>query len=392
MNYNFKKIPKNLNKPKGLCYYGILDQETKNLLIKNNFTIKEFDNYTDIYFTKKSNIQIFDNNIQFKYLDGFSPNLNKELHIGHFSNLVIAKAFQKLNIAYKTIAMFGDTLKGELDNWAGLLIINTLLKKFNYKINKRFFASKLKYKGKLLDGTKDYINTKIINIDNNPIVMIKSNGSTSYTYHDLSLAQYLNKSTLYLTGYEQEEHFNILKKVYSTITHIPLGLVKISNSKMSSRGNNVILITDLLLELTNIFNGKILNNDCKLYYNVFAGYILKTNPKSDKNINITTINNPKTSLGLYLSYTMARLYKAGCFKIPILKLDKELEYSLIQSKNNLNPSILFSELIEYCKELNQLYETKKIKGNLKNRVELSIKLSNLIYYSNKIGLFFIKKV
>jgi len=386
MNYKFKTIPKNLNKPEGLCYYGKLDQNTIDILSKNHFLIKEETNFTDIYFTKKSNMNIFKNNTTFNYMDGFSPNTNKELHIGHFSNLIIAKAFNKLGVCKKVIAMFGDTLEGTVSNEKGLKLAYSLFKKFNYSISKVFFASKLKYKGKLEEGTGNYDNTKIININDSKVVMVKSTGKTSYLYHDVALASKLNKPTLYLTGYEQKEHFNNLKTLFPNIVHLYLGLVKLNNSKMSSSEGNVILIKDLLEELNKTFK------NYKLSYNVFAGYILKSSPSSDKKIDFDKINEHKNSLGLYLSYTTARYLKAGCFYIPFINNNKKLQYSYIQSLNNLDPSILFNELIEYCKYLNILYSVIKIKGNIINRLKMSIKVSILIYYTKKLGLYTIKKV
>jgi hypothetical protein len=388
MKTKFKEIPKHIDKKEGLCCFNKnLDKLDKVSLLKNNFVLEEKDDYINIYFTKKSNFNIFKDYKNFYYMDGFSPNLNKELHIGHFSNLIIAKALQKLGIVKKTISMLGDTLEGNISNKEGFRLFKNIIKTFNYKVSRIFFASKLKYQGKLEEGKGKYEGTKIFDTNEELIVAIKKDGTTSYTYHDIALAKKLVKDTLYLTGYEQKEHFNKIKKVFKNVHHFPLGLVKISNSKMSTREGNIILIKDILDELNKTFK----NN--KLSYNVFAGYILKSSPNTDKNINIKNIYNYKNSPGLYLSYTTARLLSAGCKILPFkITNNKLLEYYFILSKNELNPSLLFNKLIDCCKTLNTLYETIKIKGNLKNKINMSIKLTELNYYMKKIGLYLIKKV
>lgn len=388
LQITYNKIPKNFNKS-GICIYGKLNEYFKYLFIKNKFKIEETEKFTNILFTDKCKLKIIDSFIPYTYLDGFSPNLNKELHIGHFSNLVIAKSFKHLKIAKKTVAMLGDTLSTGLDNKKGWILIKHFLYIFNYKIDKLYKASKLKWINSYLSkGKDDYKGTKIMHFNSSTDVLIKQDMSTSYIYHDLALADKLKKNTLYLTGYEQKEHFSKIKEVFNTIHHLPLGLVKISNSKMASRENNVILMRDVIDYLNSLFN----NN--KIVYNVFAGHILKSNPSSDKNIDFKNLANLKTSLGLYISYTMARLHKAGCIKIPtfLIKTNKNLEFAKIQSRIQLNPSLLFNEIIDFCKKLNTLYEKNRIKGTIKNKLTMSNNLSNLIMYTKMLGLYNIKYI
>jgi hypothetical protein len=222
----------------------------------------------------------------------------------------------------------------------------------------------------------------------NKVVGIKSNGQTSYFYQDVSLAKMLNSPTLYLTGKEQSNHFKLLKHLFPDIQHIGLGLVKVSGKKMASRIGNVLLIEDLIEKVTEEFN-----NDLKLVYNVFAGFILKSNPEVDKSINLDVISNPKNSSGLYISYTMARLISAGCeLKIQNKFNSLGLAFAEIKSKTSLKPNILFEAIVENCKEINSLYVSHRIKDNDKNKAMFELMLSDLILGCNKLGLFIIDKV
>lgn len=380
--------PKNLSDEFKLCVFGNPSNEILEWVKENNLSLVNKEKFTDIVIPQNISLnELFIEPNTYEWMDGFSPNLNKKLHIGHFSNLVLAKAFKQLEVCKKTVSIYGDTLDGTKKQYFEDL--KEYYKIFNFKPDKYFMASDVEYNGSLLsDGKGKYEGTKVFKIEDESVVGIKSTGKTSYFYQDVALAEILKASTLYLTGKEQLNHFNLLKKLYPNIEHIGLGLVTISGKKMGSRTGNVILIEELLKLLKPIFD-----DDLKLIYNVFAGIILKSNPTVNKNINLDIINNPKSSAGLYVSYTMARLNSAGCeFKKTSKFSSKYLEYAYLKAKQNFLPNILFSELIEHCKEINSLYLTNTIKGNSENKKMFENKLSDLIYACEKLGLFLIEKV
>jgi len=394
---NLKVIPTSLNKGFGLCFYGKLYNDLEAWASECNLTIEETDKFVNFYPTEETDFDKMFNIKTFEYMDGFSPNLNKHLHIGHFSNLVLAKAFQALGTSHKYISILGDTLTGDVTKEEALNQFKVHCKTFNYQIDNIYFASEMKCdESKFIDGVGDYEGTKIVQNGETKIVAIKKDGTTSYFYQDISLAEELNTETLYLTGYEQENHFNELKKIYPFVNHIGLGLLKFqsnklvgnSNEKMSTRLGNVVYLEDLMNDLMLEFN-----NDEKLCYNVFAGYILKANPTSDKVFNFETIKNYKSSFGLYLSYTMARLKSAGVEfdKIDIF-IKQELKYNLAKSKALLSPMYLFDALINHCKEINGLYVTHHINGDEENKKMFGILLSDLALGMKKLGLFEIDKV
>lgn len=385
-----KVVPKLISNGFELCVYGEPDNDVQVWINNNSFHISSADKYTNINIPSGIKLSdIFLDAEQFEWMDGFSPNLNKKLHIGHFSNLVISKSFKSLGVCKKTVSIYGDTLEGEVKTEDAVLSLNNYQKYFQFIADKSFMASEVKYGGNLLkNGSGDYEGTQIFEIGAEKIVGIKSNGQTSYFYQDVSLAELLNAPTLYLTGKEQSNHFEILKKLFPNTRHIGLGLVKISGLKMSSRMGNVILIDEFIDQVKGSFN-----DDLQLIYNVFAGFILKSNPEVDKVINLDIINNPKNSAGLYLSYTMARLKSAGCELKPIDYFNsRELEFAYLKSKYNLKPNILFEALVEHCKDINSLYPNFRIQNNSENRKMFELKLSDLIYGCSKLGLFTISKV
>lgn len=391
----FKVIPANLGKGFGFCVYGELNDDVLNLAAEFNFVMEKGEKYSNFFPTPETDFSKMFADNKFKYMDGFSPNLNKHLHIGHFSNLVLAKAFQKLGLAENSISILGDTLSGDVSKEEALAKFYENCEKFDYKVDEVYFASEMKCdESKFVDGEGEYEGTKVVEAGKNKIVAIKKDGSSSYFYQDICLASILNDETLYLTGYEQANHFATLKTIYPHVNHVGLGLVKFQsskvegNGKMSTRLGNVIFMSDLMNDLMVEFEG----NE-KLCYNIFAGYILKNHPKSDKIFNMDTIKNPKNSPGLYLSYTVARLKSAGVI-VPEQSefIKQELKYALDKSKADLNPMYLFNSLVELCKDINNLYITHHISGNDENKKMFEGLLGDLVFGMKKIGMFEVDKV
>jgi len=375
----------------GFCQYGELTNEVKKWATYWNFKTQHSGPFTNIIIPTNQNLfECFEIPSSYEYVDGFSPNLNKELHIGHLSNLVIANAFQKLGVGKKFIAILGDTLDGKVDKETALEKYKSYCNDFDYTVSDIFFASKMELKNQslLTDGNGDYSDTKIFEIDNDKLVGVKGNGNTSYFYQDVALAEYLNKSTLYLTGFEQDNHFNSLKKLFPHTNHIGLGLVMLNGQKMSSSLGNVLYLEDFINELLPQFN-----NNIQLVYNILAGQILKSKPNQIKSIDSKLISNPKQSLGLYLSYTLASVKSCGVSvsKITNYKSQK-LQAAHIKSIENLDPSILFGELHNHAKQIMKLKEELYIKGNDENIKLFSNLISDLEFGMNNLGMFSVTKL
>jgi len=370
------------------CQFGELTEEVKSWVNFWKFKTEKSGPFTNIIVDDIDFELIFNESVSYDYVDGFSPNLNKHLHVGHLSNLVIANAMQKLGIGKEFIAILGDTLDGEVNKSDALSSYQKYCQEFNYKVDKIFYASDMKLKEDTLkEGEGEYLGSKVFDLVDEKIVGIKSSGLTSYFYQDVALAQQLNSSTLYLTGFEQDNHFKSLKKLFPSTNHIGLGLVLLNGKKMSSSEGNIILLKDFINQLLEMFS------DIKLVYNILSGQILKSAPGSSKSIDMKLISNPKLSLGLYLSYTMAHIKSCGVETKKIKNyVSKELQFAELKSKVNLSPNLLFESLVKHCKSINKLYETHYIKDNKENVELFSTLISDLELGMGKLGMFSIDKV
>ena len=372
----------------GFCVFGEPNEKIQNWINYWGFETSESGKFTNIDLNNDEYEKFFNVHIPYEYMDGFSPNLNKNLHVGHLSNFVIANALQKMEICKSAIAILGDTLEGEVDSIEAYEKYVKLCEKFNYTISDVYYASKqeLKNTDLLIDGTDKYEGTKIFTLsDNTKLVGIKNDGSTTYFYQDIALAETLNNSTLYVTGNEQNNHFSQVKDIYPHINHIGLGLVTLGGEKMSSRKGNVIYLSEIFDILKEDFD------DEYLIYNILCAQFLKSNPSSNKDINMDLLSNPKTSLGLYLSYTLARLQSAGV-NLEEVKLKDKLKFIYLKSQKELNPSLLLKELENISKNINQLYLTNIIKDNEENKKMFTNLGNQLLSGMKKLGMFNIKKV
>lgn len=179
-----------------------------------------------------------------------------------------------------------------------------------------------------------------------------------------------------------------LKSLFPHNDHIGLGLVMINGKKMSSSEGNVIMMEDIISQVADKFDG-----DKKLAWNVIAGHILKYSSESIKNIDIDSIDNVKSSWGLYLSYTLAKMKSAGM--IPNSNSDfisNQLKWSHLQSKTEKSPHYLFNALVDHCKKISQMYTKMYIKDNVENQKVYQPLLDDLILGMTKLGLFNVEKV
>jgi arginyl-tRNA synthetase len=133
--------------------------------------------------------------------------------------------------------------------------------------------------------------------------------------------------------------------------------------------------------------------DIKLVWNVLAGQILKSSPSSIKKIDIDTIQDFKQSLGLYISYTQARMWSAGIEHQEIEKYSNEvLDFKSLKAYCTLQPNMLFEEVIEHCKKINSLYDTHIIKDNPENKEMFQNLTNDLMLGCKQLGLFKIEKI
>lgn len=375
-----------------LCVYGTPSDEVTEWSEFHGLSLVPSGRFTNIVVPDSVHLMdIFKTPTQYDVMDGFSPNLNKYLHIGHLSNLVIAKAFQSLGIAKNTITILGDTLTGAVEQSDAEKKLEGWLDWADYFVGAgTYYASTVTYSGDLLvDGSGKYEGTQGFQVGDDFVVGIKSGGSTSYFYQDMALAYEWERWTkLYLTGSEQGPHFKKLAALFpeGNVTHTPLGLVTAKGKKMSSREGNIISAQEVYDILTEEFPNP------KLAYNVFAGLILNSTPKSQKKINLDQIKDVKQSPGLYLSYTLARLQSAGLEINWGSQYGHQLTHAVLKSQSNMNPKFLMVYLVKLAKEINKLYMTTRIQDNPEGQALFQPLLNDLATGMKWLGMFIVEKV
>jgi len=376
-----------------LCVFGKPSEEISKWADYHSLTLVKSGRFTNINIPESISLHdLFVEPKAYSIVDGFSPNLNKHLHIGHLSNLVIAKAFENMGIGLDFVAILGDTLDGDVSKEDALSKLEEWLKWSDYYINGAvFFASDmiLNDDSLLVSGNGKYEGTKGFIADDEYVVGIKSDGSTSYFWQDVALAQAWNgESKLYLTGSEQGPHFKKLAQLFpeGEITHVPLGLVIAKGKKMSSREGNTVMaqeVYDLLID-------EFPNPD--LAYNVLVGFILNSSPKSTKKLDLDQIKSLKQSSGLYLSYTLARLQSAGLKPESGALKSPELIYALIKSQSDLNPKTLLTALVKLAKKINGLYMDVKIQNNPEGQALFQPMLDDLALGMTFLGMNIVSEV
>jgi arginyl-tRNA synthetase len=297
--------------------------------------------------------------------EGFSPNLNKELHIGHLKNLCIAVAITNITGA-KPVGMLG----------AAVGVKEGALKKYEEWCDLAGYHPQVWLDKELPpptvamnEGTGEYAGCKVWN----DVVIYKSNGSPTYAAHDLSFAE-LVKPNFYLTGEEQHEHFTSLGLGEK---HIPMGLVlgkdlKKMKSTLKQEGETANLMTadELIAQLLSTI--KATDHPQELVWNVVAWQF--NSASVGKNTVLDVEGWCKiTSPGIYITYTNARIGKAlKLAQVPdASQMDDEdiklcgfasyVNYYWQKAIDENEPSHVAQFALKLAKKLSEVYSKKSIK-------------------------------
>jgi len=249
-------------------------------------------------------------------IDAFSPNLNKELHIGHLRNLAIASSLQKLMVDQsntKFVALLGASL-GVTENglrgwekwlsWTGYspdvyydCALPQDVVKCRQDVNPATgFSSK--------DGEFVPSTPWIWDGPEGEVIVKRSDGKPLYAYHDLAFAYWVNP-THYVTGQEQREHF---KSLGFADKHLSMGLVLGDDGKkLKSRDGNAMPINDALGAVMERLNDT--PNPGQLAWNILVWNMLASKRERDVKFQVESWTDP-TSPGMYISYTYSRVRAA----------------------------------------------------------------------------------
>ena len=247
-----------------------------------------------------------------------------------------------------------------------------------------------------------------------PLIIQKSNESTSYHTRDIAAALYRLKTynperIIYVVGSEQKLHFRQLFKTLelmgediSKFVHVEFGLFRFSEGRMSTRKGNVVFLEDVLNESISLAEKTITekNPDLKDRKNtariIGIGAVifgdLSNNRIKNIEFDLKKILSFEGGTGPYIQYTHARI----CSILRKSKLASAIDYSkysddefqlvkklsefpevISDSALRYKPNLLCTYLIQLAQSFNTYYSKNEIKTS-KERVFLISKIKQVL--------------
>jgi arginyl-tRNA synthetase len=257
-------------------------------------------------------------------IDGFSPNLNKDLHVGHLRNLALGNAIVKMTKG-NPVALLGATLgikSGAEQKY------DTLCQRLGYNVKKYYDVllptdvvpwrpdmSHLPKDMSEVDATKlvasgDLKVPCFWDGPNGKVIVITSDGRRLYSYHDLAFKE-LAKPNFYITGAEQSARF---KELGLGDKHLPMGLILGEDgTKMKSREGTSFLLEDAIQATIGALGKepgeRRVKPSWELAWNVLCWQMLSVSRTQNVKWNVDDWCRPE-SPGMYMTYTNARVYSA----------------------------------------------------------------------------------
>lgn len=326
-------------------------------------------------------------------IDGFSPNMNKELHVGHLRNLAIANSLSKIFFyanqnKVKFVALLGCSLgvkKSAVEGWNWWTsfvgyqphvyydaILPTDVVQTREPTAEEIESGKVEVKG---DG-KDM--PRVWDGPNGPVVVIRSDGRPLYALYDLAFESEVHP-THYITGHEQKEHFANLG---FGERHLPMGLVLGQDGKkLKSRTGDALhayeateMVREHLRDVPEL-TGR------KLAWNILAWNFLHASRETNLRFEPEKWIRPDAP-GMYITYTYARITKAvgeGVFSarsaindepedclfneddVKLLGLAEQYTYYLHKAVVNMDPAPIANFSHDLARALGVAYERERIR-------------------------------
>ncbi len=272
-----------------------------------------------------------------------------------------------------------------------------------YKLGRKIILNALKKKKcyRRLDGA--------IEIDlgqGKKKVLIRPDGTSVYITQDIGLAkfkfdQYKLDKSIYLTGQEQEYHFQILFKILKRIgfswakkcEHLSHGMVFLPEGRMKSREGKVVEADELLDKMERMAQEEIIKRQEKISFDkkpedrtkkialsALKFYLLKFNPKQAINFNPKESLSLEAATGPYINYAYVRIQSIlRKSRAPLINKKKSpfsmlgnfeewelakilFRFSKIVEKSALsyNPSYLAEHLLKLATAFNKFYEKHSV--------------------------------
>lgn len=235
--------------------------------------------------------------------------------------------------------------------------------------------------------------------DENPALILKSDGSSLYMTRDLAAALYRKKEydfvmSLYVAGGEQTGHFKQLKQVLKkmgydwsdNIHHIPFGLITQGGKKLSTRKGNVVFLDQVLKDAVSLAEQQIeeknpnLSNKKQVAHDVGVGAVVFHDLKNDRmdnfDFDLEEVVRFEGDTGPYVQYTNARaqsiLRKANKeISMDNLSLNDDWSFAVAKAladfpaivekaSEKFEPSIIAKYALDLSKKFNKYYANVRI--------------------------------
>lgn len=233
-----------------------------------------------------------------------------------------------------------------------------------------------------------------------PLLIIKSNGTTTYITRDLATAlfrkrMYGHAKSLYVVGVEQETYFKQLRAAlkemgfnwWDQIEHISFGLMNLNGKKMSTRKGNVVSLEDVLNDSIDLARKQIaeknpdLENADEVAKEVGVGAVifhdLKNYRRNAVNFKLEDVVKFEGETGPYVQYARARaesilrkggirdfsdvdLTKAGAEAWELISFLGQYSEAIKRAALNYDPSVIAKYALELAKKFNQYYAHTRI--------------------------------
>ena len=290
-------------------------------------------------------------------------------------------SLQEFNRIYKELGVTFDSYNGEAF--------------FNDKMQP--VVDELREKG-LLEESRG---AQVVNLgeDENPALILKSDGSSLYMTRDLAAALYRKKEydfvmSLYVAGGEQSGHFKQLKQVLKkmgydwadNIHHIPFGLITQGGKKLSTRKGNVVFLDKVLKDAVSLAEQQIeeknpnLANKDQVAHDVGVGAVVFHDLKNDRmdnfDFDLEEVVRFEGDTGPYVQYTNARaqsiLRKANKeISMDNLSLNDDWSFAVAKAladfpaivakaSEKFEPSIIAKYALDLSKKFNKYYANMRI--------------------------------
>ena len=238
--------------------------------------------------------------------------------------------------------------------------------------------------------------------DENPAIIVKSDGSSIYLTRDLAAAIYRMKTyhfvkMLYVVGNEQSQHFVELKTVLKKmgydwadeIHHVPFGLITQNGKKLSTRKGNVVFLDQVLQDAVKLAQKQIeqknpdLANKDQVAHDVGVGAVIFHDLKNERTENfdfdLDEVVRFEGDTGPYVQYTNARaqsvLRKALTQgyepQLSDINIDDDWSFGvaksladfpriIARSSAKFEPSVIAKYALDLAKKFNKYYANVKV--------------------------------